>query len=125
MSEQVLQISIRIKELRQICEYTVEQAARAAGVPVEVYLDYEEGRADIPHKRALCPGRLFITSSLPPFFLPGATRICTNTRWCAKGDGVEINRRKAYKYNSLAYKFIGKRMEPLFVTAPPEKTTSP
>lgn len=30
MSEQILQISIRIKELRQICEYTVEQAARAA-----------------------------------------------------------------------------------------------
>ena len=39
MSEQILQISIRIKELRQICEYTVEQAARAAGVTAEEYLD--------------------------------------------------------------------------------------
>lgn len=112
MSEQVLQISIRIKELRQICEYTVEQAARAAGVPVEVYLDYEEGRADIP---------ISVLYALAGFYNVELTTILTGGdphlhkyTLVRKGDGVEINRRKAYKYNSLAYKFIGKRMEPLF-----------
>ena len=121
--EQILQISIRIKELRQICEYTVEQAARAAGVTAEEYLDYEEGRADIP---------ISVLYALAGFYNVELTTILTGGdphlhkyTLVRKGDGVEIDRRKAYKYNSLAYKFIGKRMEPLFVTAPPEKDDEP
>ena len=123
MSEQVMQIATRIKELRQICECTVEQAARAAGVSTNEYLDYEEGRADIP---------ISVLYALAGFYKVELTTILTGGdphlhkyTLVRKGDGVEIDRRKAYKYNSLAYKFIGKRMEPLFVTAPPEKDDEP
>ena len=97
MSEQILQISIRIKELRQICEYTVEQAARAAGVTAEEYLDYEEGRADIP---------ISVLYALAGFYNVELTTILTGGdphlhkyTLVRKGDGVEIDRRKAYKYN--------------------------
>ena len=35
MTDQVKAIAERIKELREICEYTPQQVAEAAGVPVE------------------------------------------------------------------------------------------
>lgn len=98
MSEQVMQIATRIKELRQICECTVEQAARAAGVSTNEYLDYEEGRADIP---------ISVLYALAGFYKVELTTILTGGdphlhkyTLVRKGDGVEIDRRKAYKYNS-------------------------
>ena len=48
MADQVKAIAERIKELREICEYTPQQAAEAAGVPVEQYMTFEEGGRDIP-----------------------------------------------------------------------------
>ena len=37
-----------------------------------------------------------------------------------KGEGIKVHRRGEYTYNSLAYKFMCKKMEPLLVTAPLE-----
>ena len=39
MTDQVKAIAERIKELREICEYTPQQVAEAAGVPVEQYMN--------------------------------------------------------------------------------------
>ena len=56
MTDQVKAIAERIKELREICEYTPQQVAEAAGVSVEQYMTFEEGGRDIPVKRAVCAG---------------------------------------------------------------------
>jgi quercetin dioxygenase-like cupin family protein len=38
-----------------------------------------------------------------------------------KGEGVEIERYKGYKFESLAYNFRNKKVEPLLVTVEPEE----
>ena len=48
MTAQVDAIAERIKELREIFEYTPQQVAEAAGVSVEQYMTFEEGGRDIP-----------------------------------------------------------------------------
>jgi len=40
-----------------------------------------------------------------------------------KGQGLSVSRRKAYKYQSLAYRFSRPGMEPFLVTVPPRART--
>lgn len=62
MSEQVRQIAMRITDLREISDYTVEQMAALCEVSPEEYARYESGETDIPisfllkHQRALRRG---------------------------------------------------------------------
>ena len=48
MSDQVKQIAMRISDLREISDYTVERMAAALDVPVEEYKKIESGEIDIP-----------------------------------------------------------------------------
>ena len=48
MSEQVRQIAMRITDLREISDYTVEQMAALCEVSPEEYARYESGETDIP-----------------------------------------------------------------------------
>ena len=48
MSDQVKQIAMRISDLREISDYTVERMAAALDVPVEEYKKIESGAIDIP-----------------------------------------------------------------------------
>ena len=57
MSDQVQQIAMRIHDLRDVSNYTVEQVAKNTGVSEEEYLSYESGAVDIPS---------FMTSIPPP-----------------------------------------------------------
>ena len=41
MNEQILQISARIKELREILEMDVSEVAEALGISESLYLQYE------------------------------------------------------------------------------------
>ena len=48
MSEQVRQIAMRIQELREISDLSVEEVASRLGLSAEEYLGYESGHTDIP-----------------------------------------------------------------------------
>ncbi len=48
MNEMLRQIPARIKELREILEFTPEVAAAHLNIPVAEYLELEEGKKDIP-----------------------------------------------------------------------------
>ena len=50
MSDQVKQISLRILDLREISDYTVERMAAALDVPVEEYRKIESGEIELEHK---------------------------------------------------------------------------
>jgi len=48
MSEQIKQISKRIKELREISGISAETLARELGIDSKTYTEYESGNVDIP-----------------------------------------------------------------------------
>lgn len=119
MNEKTKEIGVRIKELRELSNITVEEMAKYLGVPEETYKRYETGEEDIPasilfeaaHKLGVDMGLLLTGEE-------ARMHIFTVTR---KGKGVKVERRKQYKYEALAEKFIHKKAEPFIVTVEPRK----
>lgn len=118
MSDQVKQIAMRILDLREISDYTVSQMAQACGVTEAAYQSYESGQTDIPISFLLKLNEVFhvdmtelLTGETPRLDVYSVTR---------KGKGQDITRADQYVYKNLAYNFLHRKIEPLFVTVPPE-----
>jgi len=123
MSEQIRQIAARIRELREIDGASIEKAAGELGISVGLYREYESGDADIPvsflyeiANRFNVDLSTILTGENPRL------RIYTVVR---KHKGVSVERRKEYKYQSLAHNFIHKKMEPFMVTVDPDPQDAP
>lgn len=118
MSEEIKQLANRIRELREISGYSVEAVAKLVGVSVDVYKAYEESGVDIP---------ISVLYKLANEFKVDFTEILTGKSpklytYCAikKGKGINIDRYPGYHFESLAYKFKHRIMEPLIVTVEPD-----
>ena len=48
MAGEIMDIAVRMKELREICDFTQEEMAAELGVPAAKYAAYESGAIDIP-----------------------------------------------------------------------------
>ena len=48
MPNEVNEIALRLRELREVCDYTIEDLASELGIAPEVYAAYEENGKDIP-----------------------------------------------------------------------------
>jgi transcriptional regulator with XRE-family HTH domain len=123
MNEQVRQIAERIRGLRDIARLSVEECARDVGISAETWRSYEEGNADIPASLLYqVAGRFgvelasLLTGEEPRLHVWSVTRA---------GRGVKVDRRRDYGYQSLAFNFIDKKMEPFLITVEPRPDTEP
>jgi len=123
MSEQIKQIAMRIKELREIYGISLEELAKEFNMEKEEYEEYESGKVDIP---------VSFLYKIANKFNVELTAILTGSNpklqtYCLvrKGKGVSVERRQEYKYQSLAYNFINKKAEPFLVTVEPKPENSP
>lgn len=123
MSEEIIQIASRIRDLREISGITAESIANDIGITAEKYLEYESGNIDIP---------VSILYELANIFHVELTEILTGESprlhtYCLvrKDKGVVMERRKQYKYQNLAYNFIHKKAEPFLVTVEPSDEDAP
>ena len=119
MSDTVKQVAMRIQDLREISDYTVEEMAKVLNVPVEEYRRYESGEVDMPISFLVKIGEEFhvdmtelLTGEAPRLNVLSVTR-------AGKGQ-VETNCHDQYVYKNLAYNFIHRKIEPMYVTVPPE-----
>lgn len=119
MKEKIEEIGSRLRELRELSSISVEEMADYLTMPVETYSCYEDGKLDIPASILIGAARRFdvdvgllLTGEEPKM------NVFTVTR---SGEGVEVERRKQYKYQNLAGKFIHKKAEPFIVTVEPRK----
>lgn len=115
MDEQIKAIAERIKNLREIFDSSEEEVAEACGIPVETYRRLESGEEDFSFSVLFNIAKKFdvdITTLLTGE--DPRLKACTIVR---KDKGLRFSRRKEYKYNSLAYAFKDKMMEPFIVTA--------
>jgi len=117
MSEQVKQISTRIKALREISDYTVAEVAQGTDVSEAEYTSYESGLVDIPISFLLKLSSFYGVDTTT--ILTGESprlSVCALTR---KNMGVLISRAEHYIYKNLAYNFNHRKIEPLLVTVVP------
>lgn len=117
MTTQERQIAMRIRELREISDFSVEEVCEGVDVSAEEYMAYEAGEKDIPISLLLRLSAFYkvdtttiLTGEAPKL------SVCAVTR---KNMGVEIDRAEHYVYKNLAYNFNHRRVEPLYVTVDP------
>jgi transcriptional regulator with XRE-family HTH domain len=119
MKERLEEIGSRLRELRELSNITTEDMAEYLDITAEAYSCYEQGKLDIPASKLIEIARKFdvdmsllLTGDEPRMNIFSVTR---------KGHGVEVERRKQYRYQSLAGNFIHKKAEPFIVTVEPRK----
>lgn len=120
MSEEIKLIANRIQELREISGDSTERVAQLLGIEQSVYEGYEANGVDIP---------ISVLYELANYYGVDFTEILTGKspklkNYCVArgGKGMGIDRYSGYHFESLAYKFVGKVMEPLMVTVDPDDT---
>lgn len=118
MQEEIRQVAARVKELRELCGFSVESIAKELDMDVEAYEKYESGFADIPVGILMKIAQKFrvelgtlLTGEEPRLHTYSLTR---------KEKGASVERRKEYKYQSLAAHFSHKKAEPFLVVVEPE-----
>ena len=114
MKEKVQDIAARIKGLRLLLGITEEEAARVVNLSVEEYLQYESGEDDIP---------IGVLYALADYYQVDLTEILTGVSpklqdvcYVKAGEGLKVERYDQYDFQSLAYKYKNRKIEPLLVT---------
>ena len=113
LSEKIFEVGARIRELREISGFSVEEMAKRTEVDAEMYKKYEEGLADLPfsfiHKCALELG-VEITD-----IMEGKSAHLTGYTVTRAGQGRLTAREEGLEIRSLAPMFKNKIAEPYFV----------
>jgi len=116
MNEQLVQISERIRGLREIMEISKEEMATVTDLTLENYTKCEEGKSDFSftflHKCATRFGidlSELVTGDVPKLSYYTIVR---------NGQGLPIERRSGFQYLHLASLIKHRHAEPFVVTAP-------
>ena len=110
---QLQEIALRIREMRGIMNYSVEEMAEKTELSLDQYRQYESGAVDLPftfiHKCALAFG-IEITD-----LLEGSSAHLSNYTVTRKGSGITTAQERGIRIQNLAPKFRQKIAEPYWV----------
>ena len=113
-TQKLLEVAVRIKEMREIFGFSEEEMAKNTDVSVEEYRDFESGKQDFPftfiHKCALA-FNIGISD-----LLEGKSALLSSYTVTRKGQGQETAREDGIEIRNLAPWFRNKISEPYFVT---------
>ena len=111
------EIGARLRELREVSDYTIEALAEELHISPEVYASYEQNGKDVP---------ISVIYEIANKFKVDFTEIVTGQSakletWhmIRKGGGKIINRNPEYHFEDLAYRYANKVMQPLLWTLEP------
>ena len=119
----IQEIALRVKELREISDVTVEEMAEQLGMTVEKYLAYENAEKDFPVS-VLYEIASYMRVDMTEI-LTGVSPKLANCSLVRKGEGIAVDRYQGYDFESIAYKFIGRKIEPMIVTVDAETENEP
>lgn len=118
MYDSMKQIAMRIEDLRESSDYTVEQMSEKLHISPEEYRRYESGESDMSISFLVKLGEIFhvdmtelLTGQAPRLNTLSVTRA---------GQGRLTDCHDQYVYKNLAYNFIHRKIEPMYVTVQPE-----
>lgn len=119
MSESIKDIAARVKGLRILSGTSVAEVSKVFNVSPELYEQYESGQDDIP---------VSLLNEISDYFKVDMTEILTGVSpklrdvcLVKKGEGLRVERYDQYEFQSLAYKYAKRKIEPLLVTLLPDK----
>ena len=111
------EIGARLRELREVSDYTIEDLAAELNLSPELYASYEENGKDIP---------ISVIYEIANKFKVDFTEIVTGQsaklqtyHLIRRGGGKVVNRNPDYHFEDLAYRYANKVMQPLLVTLEP------
>ena len=118
MDEQLKQIGERLRGLRDVLDIPVSEMADTIGSSVEKYEKIEQGEMDITISSLMKIARKYGISTEELIFAetPHMKSYCV----VRKGQGVSIERTKAYKYQSLVSGFVNHKADVFIVTVEPK-----
>ncbi len=122
MEKEIQEIAQRISALREIEEVGKQELADTLGMPLDEYEQYEDGKKDFPFSFLYTVAnrlRVDITD-----LLTGEGAKLQTFSLVRKGQGLQMERRHAYKYQHLAPIFKNRIMEPFLVKVEPKDTES-
>ena len=113
-TKKLLEVAMRIREMREIFGFTEEEMAKRTEVSVEMYRDFESGKQDFPftfiHKCSMAFG-IGISD-----LLEGKSALLSSYTVTRKGQGQQTAREDGIEIQNLAPLFRKKISEPYFVT---------
>ena len=107
MSDQIKQIAERLQGLRDVLELTPDEVAKSCQLSVEEYLGMESGEKDISVSALQKIARKYGIALDVLMF--GEEPKMSSYFLTRCGSGVSVERTKAYKYQSLASGFRGRK----------------
>ena len=118
MEERLLELAARIREIRDVCGYSVESMAKELNLSVEVYSTYEKTGENIPinvifHIANIC--KVDFNE-----LLSGEEGRISTYQVVRNGCGQNADRYPGYHFKDLAYRYAHKIMQPLLVTLDPK-----
>jgi quercetin dioxygenase-like cupin family protein len=123
MQQSYAEIAQRMKDLREIAGIPPEAFADSLKVERGLYRRYEEGAEDIP-VGVLLAAASRLGADVTSLIAGEEPRMKTYSL-VRKGQGLEVERRKEYRYRDLAYNFAGRKADAFLVTVGPPKGEAP
>jgi transcriptional regulator with XRE-family HTH domain len=122
MEKEIKEIAQRLRALREIEDIGEEDMAAALGRSVQEYRRYENGEEDFPFSFLYtAAGKLKV--DLTDLMTGEGARLHVYSL-VRKGEGLKMERRRAYQYRHLAPIFKNRIMEPFLVRVEPKDTHS-
>ena len=114
------EIGARLRELREVSDYTVEQLAEELHIDPAVYASYEENGKDVPISVIYEISQKFGVDFAE--IVTGQSALLNTYHLIRRGGGKVVNRNPEYHFEDLAYRYANKIMQPLLVTLEPNDT---
>lgn len=123
MEETIKQIGERLKGLREVLDIPAEEIAALCGVSVETYNKMEEGERELSVSSLQKISKKYDISL--DVLLFGEEPHMGSYFLTRKGQGMKVERRRAYSYQSLAGGFRGRTADPFMVLVEPKPDGTP
>lgn len=118
MEDSMKQIGERLKGLRDVLDIQPEEIAELCGISVSQYEKMEKGESELSVANLQKISKRYGISLDVLMF--GEEPHMRNYFLTRKGQGLQVERRKAYNYESLASGFRGRKADPFIVTVEPK-----
>lgn len=118
VNDQLKQIGERLSGLRDALDISAEEMAETVGISVEKYLEIEKGNADITISKLMTIAHKYGVSAEELMFAESAHM--KGYYVVRKGQGMSVERTKAYKYQSLVSGFVNHKADVFIVTVEPK-----
>jgi transcriptional regulator with XRE-family HTH domain len=123
MEEAIKQIGERLKGLRDVLDIPVQEIADLCGMTPEDYEKMESGESELSVSTLNKIAKHYGVALDVPLF--GEEPHMSTYYLTRKGQGQSVERRKAYKYQSLASGFRGRKADPFMVYVEPKPEDAP